>query len=75
MLTDSQTLSSPAYLRNEEGIKFLVHLLGLHAKLTTDITKAFKSYTPKATKTQLRAYGEVFLLAWKKASVNPDEVR
>ncbi|GMH69210.1 hypothetical protein TrRE_jg11089, partial [Triparma retinervis] len=68
-----KTLSSPAYLKNEEGIKFLVHMMTIDEKLTGDMTRTYKSHIPKASKAQLRAYGEIFLLAWKKASAEDDE--
>ena len=62
-----KTPSSPLYLKNSEGKKWIVFLLSLDADFVEDLSKAIKVQIPNAKKQVLKGYGECYLRAWKSA--------
>lgn len=67
-----RSVSSPLYLRLNEGKRFIAGLFHLHNSLVRDLHQAIRVQIPDAKNTILQAYGEIFFRAWKESV---DQVR
>jgi condensin-2 complex subunit G2 len=65
-----RTVSSPLYLRVNEGKRFIAGLFHLHNALVSDLRQAIRVQIPDAKKTILQAYGEIYFRAWKDSETH-----
>jgi condensin-2 complex subunit G2 len=65
-----RTVSSPLYLRINEGKRFIASLFHLHNALVRDLHQAIRVQIPDAKKTILQAYGEIYFKAWKESETH-----
>ena len=62
-----RTVSSPHYLKNNEGKKLIANLFNLDETLVSDLHKAIRVQIPDAKKTVLQIYGDIYFAAWKES--------
>ena len=60
-----RTASSPLFLRESEGRKFLAHAFTWHVSFVGDLHAAMRAQIPGAKVSVLKAYGEIYFKAWK----------
>lgn len=61
-----RTVSSPLFLKQTEGKRFIASLFYLHESMVRDLHQAIRVQIPEAKKPILQAYGEVYFRAWKE---------
>ncbi|CAM9644328.1 unnamed protein product [Chrysoparadoxa australica] len=66
-----RALINPAFLRCAEGQRFLTFIFGLTPSLIEEIHSVIKPQLPKAKKTLLKVYGEIYFKAWKGCQGKP----
>ena len=66
-----RTVSSPLYLKTNEGKKLICSLFSLDESLVTDLHKAIRVQIPGTKKAILQVYGEVYFGAWRESENFP----
>jgi len=61
-----RTVSSPLFLKQTEGKRFIASLFYLHQSMVRDLHQAIRVQIPDAKKQILQAYGEIYFRAWKE---------
>lgn len=61
-----RAVSSPLFLKQTEGKRFIASLFYLHQSMVKDLHQAIRVQIPEAKKQILQAYGEVYFRAWKE---------
>lgn len=60
-----RTLSSPLFLKSNEGKKWIVEMFSIPA-LASEMHQAIRIQIPDAKKTVLQAYGDIYFRSWKE---------
>jgi condensin-2 complex subunit G2 len=59
---------TPAYLRSNDGCRFITFLFNINGQLTKELIVMVKSQIPFGRKSILESYGEILFRAWKVSS-------